>query len=134
MMGFFVSYASNPPVDRKCKPVAPAIPSKLTSRGNASYPRGQSVTPSTTIMIGDRTAADANGMMAGRWTDTVQTVWPTPPAAGFPSTTLAFQWPTAPVAISPNIMVSAHPGKVIAVFFDGHAEKIPNETVYPTGL
>ena len=33
-----------------------------------------------------------------------------------------------------GIMVSAHPGKVIAVFFDGHAEKIPNDTIYPTGL
>ena len=33
--------------------------------------------------------------------------------------------------ISPNILVSNHPGKVIVVFFDGHGEKVANETVYP---
>jgi len=28
-------------------------------------------------------------------------------------------------------MVSCHPAKVIVVFFDGHGEKVPNDTLYP---
>ena len=33
--------------------------------------------------------------------------------------------------ISPTIMVSNHPGKVIVVFFDGHGDKVNTDTMYP---
>jgi len=157
---FFVSYVSNgnpavvsnPPVDRTgTNKVAPAVLSKLASRPTASFPRGQTVTPSTTIMLAERTGDGTatypragnpaypttvpppNYATAGKWTDA-------PPAVAFLAdwNSLTFHWPiptdkpAPPVPISPNIMVSAHPGKVIAVFFDGHAEKIPNDTGYPS--
>ncbi len=128
---YFVDYRSNPPVDRNSKAVEPANRAKLTARPTVSFPRGQSVSPSSTIMIGERTG---DGTVAnphvtgGGWVD--QT-WGS----------LTFQWPTAPlpptagalvpVPISPKIMVSAHPGIVVVVFFDGHGEKVPNDTVYP---
>ena len=65
--GFFVSNVSwystiSPPVDRNCYPAQPTTFSKLTSRPNTSFLRGQEVSPSTTIMIGERTG-DA---MAGK--------------------------------------------------------------------
>jgi hypothetical protein len=47
-------------------------------------------------------------------------------------TALTFVWPSTQFPLSPNIMVSAHPGIVVAVFFDGHGEKIANDTVYPS--
>jgi len=142
---FFVSYlglkdsTANPPLDRTGKTsVAPASTSKLTDR---TVPRGQSVTPSTTIMLGERTgdgtakyprAGNVTFPTAGPWT-TVPTVQPaTVATAATAWTALTFQWPSAPVPLSPSIMVSAHPGIVIAVFFDGHGEKIANDTVYPS--
>ena len=137
---YFVSYVTGPATDRNGITVSPATVSKLMSRPSLTFPRGESVSTATTIMLGERTAADINGFMAGRWTDTPQTTCPLPPPAGFPWTTLTFQWPTAgptqpapaPVPISPNIMVSMHPNIVIATFFDGHGQKIdpsaPNAT------
>jgi len=145
---FFVSYISPnskvaPPVDRNGNGVAPASTSKLVSRPTSSYLYGEGASPSTTIMLGERTgdgtakyprAGTASYPTAGKWTSTGATAW----------TDLTFQWPAAPlppatkplvpVPISPNMMVSTHPGKVIAVFFDGHGEKIPSDTVFPTGL
>ena len=136
---YFVSYVTGSPTDRNGLAVSPAVVSNLKSRPSLSFPRGENVFTTTTIMLGERTAADVNGQMAGRWTDTPQTTCPLPPPAGFPWNQLAFPWPTAtptqppptPVAISPNIMVSTHPGKVIATFFDGHSEKINNDALYP---
>ena len=153
---FFVDERSNPPVDRTQptpKPVARAILSKLTDRTvSATYPHGMNVSPSTTIMLAERTgdgttaypragnpaypttaaASVPNFTTAGKWTDAPTTV-----TAFACWNSLAFHWPTSsekPVPISPGIVTSAHPGTVIAVFFDGHADKIPSETVYPTGL
>jgi len=153
---FFVSYLKNPPVDRNNNTVAPASTSKLMDRtASATYPHGQTVSPSTTIMLGERTgdgtakyprqgnppfvyptkAPAPNLATAGKWTDVPPTI---DPLAVWNS--LTFHWPIAsdspvpPVPISPNIMVSTHPAKVIAVFFDGHAEKIASDTVFPTGL
>ena len=157
--GFFLNYVNNPPTDRNGAVQAPAVLSKLTTRPTTSYPRGQSVSSSVTIMIGERTGdasvpqattpyyqptAGNYPYVAGHWTCQV---WNTstslpafPPAPPPPpsSSYLTFHWPpaTAPMAISPTpilpgIMVSSHPGKVIAAFFDGHGEKINNDAVYP---
>jgi len=158
--GFFVSYVpvGNPPVsisDRYGNPQAPAIPSKLTARPNTTFPRGESVSSSATIMLGERTGDGSNTYprpgnpayptttsppnyaTAGPWATTATSVGSS--AAAWNA--LAFPWPTAsaaqtppaptPTTISPYIMVSAHPGKVIATFFDGHSDKVNNDTVYP---
>ncbi len=170
--GFFVSNVpscKNPappaPVDRNCNTVAPTILSKLTSRPNTSFPRGQQVSSSNTIMIGERTGnatvtnpspyprymgsyPSVPPLGSGKWTDadpsaattstsawnTLTFHWPAntskPPALPAPPPT----WPISPsikVLNSLGIMVSNHPGKVIVVFFDGHGDKVANETVYP---
>ena len=150
-----------PPVDRNNHPASPASPSKLTARPNTSFPRGETANSLTTIMLGERsgienltmaatygttvptyakvanypintsTALSNPGYGSGKWTDQTWNAW----------TDLTFPWPTAstavlpppptPVPITPNIMVSNHPGKVMAVFFDGHGERVPNDTIYP---
>lgn len=151
---FFVSYAtptSNPPTaskqgfDRNSNKVAPASSTKLLSRPNASFPRGQTCVPSTTIMIGERTgegtvayprAGSTTYPSALKWIDLS---WnPASPTTALPSTwyaqdwnSLAFMWPTAAVPISPNIMISAHPGIVVVVFFDGSGQKLNNDVTYP---
>jgi prepilin-type N-terminal cleavage/methylation domain-containing protein/prepilin-type processing-associated H-X9-DG protein len=153
--GFFVMYAyqsSNKTiatVDRNGYTVAPVLLSKLTCRPNSQFPRGESVTSSTTIMLGERTGDGtakyprAGTATAGKWTDVTPTL--TPSAAW---NSLTFPWtpvppnsappapPTLPappkqVTISPYMMVSAHPGKVVVVFFDGHGEKVANDALYP---
>ncbi len=157
--GYFVSYLKNPAVDKNGTVVAPAITSKLTSRPNASFPRGEAVSAQTTIMLGERTGNGTGNTVTGasgstqiygagagnytsssstavNWISTVTpaTAWSTTSNAG-----ITFIWPAqattgapgASVAISPYILVSNHPGKVIVVFFDGHGEKVANETVYP---
>jgi prepilin-type N-terminal cleavage/methylation domain-containing protein len=123
--------------------------------------RGENVSPQTTIMLGERTGIEnvaqsnayqtmlstttygnANGSTyanvanypggSGQWT-TLNWSW----------SCLAFEWPVGgttmsplpppptPVPITPYMMVSNHPGTVVVVFFDGHGDKIPNDTVYP---
>ena len=115
----FVSYLSNPPVNISGTQVAPPLLSKIAN-------------PSTTIMLGERTgdgsstyprAGNATYPTAGPWTIVA------PSATAWPA--LAFQWPTTQTMLSPGIMVSAHPGKVIAVFFDGHGDKVNSNTNYP---
>ncbi len=124
---FFVRYDRGTPQDASFNAVSPAILSKLTTRpGNpAAYPRGEPVSLSTTIMLGERTGDGATyPHAAGKWTSIL---W----------TDLAFHWPPqppaagTPQAISPGIMVSNHPGKVIVVFFDGHGDKVNNDAMYP---
>jgi prepilin-type N-terminal cleavage/methylation domain-containing protein/prepilin-type processing-associated H-X9-DG protein len=137
---FFVSYNSaNQALDRNSNVVVPAILSKLITRPSTSYPRGQSANLATTIMLGERTgdasktapaytsAAGNYPSAPGKWTDQS---W----------TTLTFQWPPPPpplptpttaVPITPNIMVSSHPGKVIVTFFDGHGDMVNNDANYP---
>lgn len=39
--------------------------------------------------------------------------------------------PPTPMPLSPYIMVSNHPGKVVVTFFDAHAAVVPNDTLYP---
>jgi len=143
--GFFASYVATcknpapvPPVDRNCNAVSAPVLSKLTTRPNTSFggiasPRGQSVSSSVTIMLGERTgdpratAASVNYKQTagsypygpGKWTDQTWTTltfhWPTPQDSPVP--------PNPPWPISPNILASAHPGKVIVVFFDGHGQR-----------
>ena len=75
---------------------------------------------------------DCEFLTAGPWT-TVPTLQPaTVATANTAWTALTFLWPSTQFPLSPSIMVSAHPGIVIAVFFDGHGEKIANDTVYPS--
>jgi prepilin-type N-terminal cleavage/methylation domain-containing protein/prepilin-type processing-associated H-X9-DG protein len=177
---FFVDYSSNQPaaVDRYGTVVEPANRAKLTLRTNPQAsllyippapsppPRAQLVSPSVTIMIGERTgngsltyprAGNAGFPEAGKWTSTGATdwndltfhwpirsdvttspppwppsspppppQWPAPPTWPPTSTSAPPQWP-----ISPYFMVSSHPGKVVVVFFDGHGENVPNDTMYP---
>ncbi len=149
--GFFVNYVNNPPTDFSTPTpyvVAPTTTSKLTSRPNpnqVAYARGESVTASTTIMVGERTgdgsatyprAGTSTYPTSGPWTTTLASAG----SAAAACSALAFHWPvqygtTQPVnppwPISPNIMVSAHPGKVIVAFFDGHCEKVNNDATYP---
>jgi prepilin-type processing-associated H-X9-DG protein len=162
---FFVSYLKNPPEDRNGNVVEPANRAKLTLRTipqasflNPPPLRGQLVSSSVTIMIGERTGdgsltyprAGTKGFPeAGKWTSTGATAWndltfhwpiaadvqasppkwpPSSPPSPQPTTA---QWPLPPWPITPYVLVSAHPGKVIVVFFDGHCESVPNETMYP---
>ena len=128
--GFFVSDYPNgptrPPVDRNNTPQAPAILSKLTTRPNPpSFPRGQSVTSSTTIMIGERTGKATyntancpyqpiNGAYPypGTYPSYGPTTKPYPICAGNSPfgpgrwtdqswTTLTFHWPTGPQDLVP---------------------------------
>jgi prepilin-type N-terminal cleavage/methylation domain-containing protein/prepilin-type processing-associated H-X9-DG protein len=146
--GYFVDYRYTPPQERNGKVVAPAVLSKLTSRPSLSsgpFPRGEAVSASTTIMLGERTGAET-GTMSLSYSQTAGN-YPTAPGNwttltwGTGACCLTFQWPiqygftalpaSLAVPISPNIMVSNHPGKVIVVFFDGHGSAVLNDTVYP---
>ena len=173
--GFFVSYgtlgsskipiSSKQGLDRNGNQVAPAVLSKLTSRPNSSFPRGEACSNSTTIMIGERTGDGSATYPRASTTPTATTTsyqtslkwidqnWnPASPTTGLPPgwyaqdwNDLTFHWtnvgtiatgqpwPTAPMpaAISPNMMVSAHPGIVCVVFFDGNGQKVNNDAVYP---
>lgn len=202
--GFFVSYTPNftssastagiPPIDRFSITQSPPTVSNLKSRPSSTYPRGQSVSTSTTIMLGERTNRDAYvpiggttsagyysvgsggvgyGYFAGKWTDTPQTYGPIsayysgdtgnypplvtfaypqydyglpangPPPTGIPWPQLTFHWPLTtetppagfpaggPLPISPYIMVSTHPNKVVVTFFDGHSQIVNADTTYP---
>ena len=158
--GFFVSNVSGtanfaPPVDRNGYPAQPTTLSKLTSRPNTNFPRGQEVSPSTTIMIGERTGSAMAASMSylqnvgsyptgpGKWvypnlqasTPYAQTAWKTLtfPWPANTSTPPTLPTPPTPVTISPNIMVSNHPNKVIVIFFDGHGDKLlaDSTTLYP---
>ena len=142
--GFFASYdvscssstpPPSPPVDRGCNSVAPAVLSNLTARPVKVTDRGQPASLSTTIMLGERTgdgtsnyprAGSSTYPTAGKWTDAPPLV-----AATKAWDSLTFKWPVTATAISPGIMVSCHPGKVIVVFFDGHSEKVDTSTTYP---
>jgi len=121
----FVSYLSNPAVNRNGTKVLPPLLSKLAVGGKP-------VNSATTIMIGERTgdgtltyprAGTPTYLTAGKWTDV------TPAATAWNS--LTFAWPAAAVTISPNIMVSNHPNKVVVTFFDGHGEKVNVDAMYP---
>jgi prepilin-type N-terminal cleavage/methylation domain-containing protein/prepilin-type processing-associated H-X9-DG protein len=114
---FFCDLTHSPPQDRNGNSVAPAILSKLAARPVAPA-RGEPVSSATTIMIGERTGD--NPRQAGPWT---AMTW----------AALAFQGPTAasPQQMSPGIMTSSHPGKVVVAFFDGHGDKINSEATYP---
>ena len=143
---FFNSYVtnssppaiSNQPLDRNGNPVTAATTSKLVSRASTSYPRGESVSQATTIMLGERTGDDKTNPHAtgNGWID--QSWNPSSPTSSLAGNwysldwqALTFVWPNPAAAISPNIMVSNHPSKVIVTFFDGHSEKVENDTVYP---
>jgi prepilin-type N-terminal cleavage/methylation domain-containing protein len=121
---FFVDARSTPPVDRNGKPVAVAVPSDLKTRPNASFPRGQTVTTTQIVMLGERTLPDTtSNSRAGNWPDTN---W----------NSLAFPWPVSPpVPLSPAVMQSAHGSGsgmvVIVTYFDGHCAIIPGSTPFP---
>ena len=68
--GFFVSYPqSGPPTDRNGNVVSPTILSKLTSRPNTAFPRGENISSQTTIMLGERTGIEneAQSLAYQRW-------------------------------------------------------------------
>ncbi len=156
--GFFVSNISGtssatPPVDNLSNPAQPTSLAKLTSRPYQNsvaggFPRGQQVSPTTTIMIGERTGTSMprppvylQGVGSyptgpGKWffpnpqATTAQAAW----------TTLTFPWPEGtatkaptPVTVSPGILVSNHPGIVVVIFFDGHGDKLSTDSavLYP---
>ena len=136
----FVDLRTNPPKDLSNHTVAATTSTKLTSRPNLSqslYARGENVSPSTTIMLGDMTGdgTAAYPHVSGPWTMT-STVTAAVPAG---ATALSFHWPVqygtfqpvTPELISPKMMISAHPGKVVVVFFDGHDDSIANDSTYP---
>jgi prepilin-type N-terminal cleavage/methylation domain-containing protein len=120
---FFLDYTKTPPVDRNNTVCAPAVLSNLKTRPNASYPRGQTVTTTQIVMLGERTVPDTSGNRAGSWADLS---W----------TSLAFPWPASPpIPISPGVMASAHGSGsgtvVIVTYFDGHCAIIPGDTQFP---
>jgi prepilin-type processing-associated H-X9-DG protein len=66
------------------------------------------------------------------WTAVSTPAWPSQ------ATPLTFHWPVqyktpvpVPAPAISTMMVSAHPGKVIVLFFDGHVDSVTTETVYP---
>jgi prepilin-type N-terminal cleavage/methylation domain-containing protein/prepilin-type processing-associated H-X9-DG protein len=148
--GFFVDLRTNPPKDIMTPPHTVAAPSssKLTSRPNISqtaYARGANVSSSTTIMLGELTGdgTPTNPHVAGPWT-TLSITATSPPLIPPASTPLTFHWPVqygttqqpspplpVPVPVSPNLMVSSHPGKVIVVYFDGHGEGLSTDATFP---
>jgi prepilin-type N-terminal cleavage/methylation domain-containing protein len=123
---------ATPPVDRNNIKVGQAVVSNLKTRPNfpnTNFPRGQTVTTSQTVMLGDRTVVDTSSTSstrAGKWSDIL---W----------TSLAFPWSPTQTPISTAIMCSSHspptangPGAVVVVtYFDGHGQKVPSETLYP---
>jgi hypothetical protein len=153
--GFFVSYVnttggtSSAALDRNNNKVVPADRSNLKARPTTLYPRGQSVSSLTTIMVGERSGVATSTSPAfyqningnypygpGKWTDQSWTTltFPWPVGSGTPpALTQPMPVPISPgvIATSPGIMVSNHPGKVIVIFFDGHGDRIPNDTLYP---
>jgi prepilin-type N-terminal cleavage/methylation domain-containing protein/prepilin-type processing-associated H-X9-DG protein len=131
-------------------------PNLTTSGGNLvqpQYARGEEVSTAVTPMIGELTGdgtVPSGGTstvmnyphVSGPWTWTpVSTQLITTPSTGGPlkATPLTFRWPVqfdtsqpvTPVPIFPTMMTSAHPGKVMVVFFDGHGEGVPADTTYP---
>ena len=135
---FFVSYVSCnstvvPPVDRNCVAVSPAVLSNLKYRPiaatMATYPHGQTAMPATTIMLGECTGDGVTVAThtAGPWTTTGTTTAPAWSQLTFVGPTML----TAQTPVTPGILNCAHPGKVIAVFFDGHGEILANDTMYP---
>jgi prepilin-type N-terminal cleavage/methylation domain-containing protein/prepilin-type processing-associated H-X9-DG protein len=144
--GFFLNYANTPPTDIPGNKVAATSSSKLTSRPTGTFPRGEAVTASTTIMLGEMTGngTTAYPHISGPWTVSTNPV-PSPTVSPYPTgaTPLTFHWPAqngtagspTPVGQSPGggsyLMTSAHPGKIMVTFFDGHGEAVTNDTAYP---
>ncbi len=136
---FFVSYvncsSANAPVNRSCTTVSPAVLSNLKYRSIASdcditaYPHGETAMPATTIMLGECTGdgVTVTAHSAGPWTKTGTTTAPA-------WSQLTFVGPTpltAQAPVTPGILNCAHPGRVIAVFFDGSGQILANDTMYP---
>ena len=70
------------------------------------------------------------GFGPGQWTNNNWSCLTFPwPAATAKSGTLPPQPPTVP--LTPAIMVSNHPSKVVVTFFDAHGAIVPNDTTYP---
>jgi prepilin-type N-terminal cleavage/methylation domain-containing protein len=134
---------------------SPADASNLKTRPNipttpvGAFPRGQSVTSTQTVMLGERNWVDPSGayVRAGKWFD--PTNWPnwnnTPEKFWL---ALAFPYPTSTttVPISPAVLASSHgatvartstsstgrPGTVVIVtYFDGHSAPLSSDTQFP---
>ena len=147
------SIVNYPSITSAFSTVLPASTSNLKTRPNVpstSFSRGQTVTSTQTVMLGERNWVDPSGVYvrAGKWYDA--TNWPT-----WNSTpnnfwlALAFPYPTstATVPISPAVMASSHgstvvrnstgvtgyaPGTVVIVtYFDGHGAILPSDTQFP---
>jgi prepilin-type N-terminal cleavage/methylation domain-containing protein len=158
---FFVDYRPAPynsvatPVGRNngvLLPFAPAITSELKTRPNipnSSFPRGQTMTTTQTVMLGERTFPDTSavsGTRATQWADPNQASpnnwnsWKSTPLQFWKA--LAFPWPASipptGVPISPTVMASAHGASgtkggtvVIVTYFDGHGAILPSDTPFP---
>ncbi len=158
-----------PPVGRNAPAGAlsncsPAITSNLKTRPYSgtdpvthtavSFPHGQSMTTTQTVMLGERTFADTTSYSlwrATQWGDPASTeVSLNPPIQAWgvwPKTqfwqALAFPYPVLPIpaptpTISPQVMASTHaatagrPGTVVVVtYFDGHGAILPSDTPFP---
>jgi prepilin-type N-terminal cleavage/methylation domain-containing protein len=128
----------------------PAYTSNLKTRPNipsASFPRGQSVTSTQTVMLGERNWVDPTNtyVRAGKWYDA--TNWPSWSTPNNFWLALAFPYPTTTsVPISPGVMASSHgstvargssgttavAGTVVVVtYFDGHGAILPSDTMFP---
>ena len=140
---FFVDYtkitnpSKTPPMDRNGSTVTPAVVSDLKGRPTSSFPRGQTMTTTEVVMLGERTVMDTSsvsGTRATKWTDTTSAAWKS----------LTFPWPTSPpvptvpVAISPRVMASSHAAAgtsygtvVVVTYFDGHGAILPSDTLFP---
>ena len=82
-------------MDRNGTVVAPAITSKLTSRPNASFPRGEAVSAQTTIMLGERTGNGTGNTVTGYTVDAGNYLNPSSTAVNWISTvTPATAWST----------------------------------------
>jgi hypothetical protein len=92
-------------------------------------------------MLGERTWPTANNDTpnmphAPAWTDGTPTSVDTnrTDAAGKNPYLLTFMWPPVPngsvtPSVAPTVLASSHPGVVIVYYFDGHGDKVRDDTL-----
>jgi prepilin-type N-terminal cleavage/methylation domain-containing protein len=103
--------------------------SQATSTSGVSWQIGQIPNPAQTVMLGERTllsnnaTANPNGTPhAPAWTDATS-------QDSNGNYCLTFAWPTSGTAtVTPNYLTSTHPGIVVVYFFDGHGDKVRDDT------
>jgi prepilin-type N-terminal cleavage/methylation domain-containing protein len=125
--------------------------SPATSVSGLGVQIGQITNSSQTVMLGERTwalsdfqALHLTGSHAPAWTDSTSAD-PYPVYGNL--SPLTFSWPQCagnslsppnpPIPLTPLILASKHPGIVVLCYFDGHADKVRDDTpvdVNPDGI